>query len=277
MSRKLILSLFTCSVIMALMIVGLHVQPAKAQDATPTATAGTDETDDDVRMEVSGTVTEVTDRNQSITIVTLTTEDGETIEVKVNPASADADLLTVGAQVTLVVSVEDDGEEMVVKEVTLDEPEVTATPTLTSTPCGDGGCPPTATPTEVPTAAPTEAATCGGNNAHPVATRLAEAFEVEYDEIMAWHCQGMGFGNIAKAYKMAELLKGKGGLTAADYLNMKLSGKGWGQIMKDAGVSPNELAMGQVLKGKKDKGAGATGKIKKTKQPKGKGKGNMGD
>ena len=51
----------------------------------------------------------------------------------------------------------------------------------------------------------TESASCGGNGGqHPVATRLADAFGVSYDEIMGWHCKGYGFGNIAKAYLLAQ-------------------------------------------------------------------------
>jgi hypothetical protein len=275
MSRKLILSLFTGAIIMALMVVGLHVQPVKAQEPTLTPTAVTDETADDVRMEVTGTVVSVTPVNGSVSIVILDTDEGE-IEVKVNPASIGADKLTVDAEVTVVVSVEDDGEEMVVKEVALVEPEATevATEAATEVPTEVPTEVATEVATEVPTAVATEAATCGGNNAHPVATRLAAEFNVSYDVIMGWHCQGMGFGNIAKAYLLAR----KTGKTAAEYLNDKLSGKGWGQIMKDADVKPGELAPGQVIKGNKHNGddtaTNGKGKGKGNKDKGGKGKGN---
>jgi len=249
---------------MALMVVGLHIQPARAQESTATATVGADDTD--TRIEVSGTVVSVTPVNDSVSIVTL--DDGT--ELKVNPASAGADLLTVGADVTIVASMDDDSEDLVIKTVTLTAPEATDEPTEVATDVATETATPEATEvaTDVPTAVATEAATCGGNNAQPVATRLADAFGVSYDEIMAWHCQGMGFGNIAKAYLLAQ--KGKDGKTAADYLNMKLSGQGWGQIMKDAKVSPSELAMGQAIKGNKHSGddTATNGKGK------GKGKGN---
>jgi len=275
------------------MLTGLYTSPVKAQDATPVPTEDAGE-EEDVRIEFTGEVISVEQQDSSnILIVTLLTYEGE-VEIKVNPATESseegstlADLLVVGESLTIIASMDDDGEELVAvaKDVSVAEEEVETTPTPEPTPCEGEGCP-TATPTLEPTPAATEAATCGGNNAHPVASRLAESFDVSYDEIMGWHCQGMGFGGIAKAYIMAEKLaeklgEGAEGLyTAEELLLMKQSGMGWGQIRKqvaeesEVDIHPSELAPGGVIKGKGKKDAddadatGKNGKPAKTKKPK---------
>ncbi len=108
---------------------------------------------------------------------------------------------------------------------------------------------PTATPTLVPTAAFTPSSTplpddCNRPD-HPVAQRLAEAFGVPYEVIMGYHCQGFGFGEIARAY----LLAAETGVDPQAYFDMKASGMGWGQIVREAGVHPSNLSPGQVING----------------------------
>src|SRR5262249_23511739 len=134
---------------------------------------------------------------------------------------------------------------------------------------------PTLEPTDIATGTPeatdiatgTAVATCGGNNAHPVATRLAAAFGVSYDEIMGYHCQGIGFGNITKAYLLAK----KAGKSAADFFALRQSGEGWGQIMKSEGVKGKDLSLGQAMKG--DNGNNSNGNGNGNGNGKGKGKG----
>jgi uncharacterized membrane protein YgcG len=110
-------------------------------------------------------------------------------------------------------------------------PTVTATPTLTVTPTL------TLEPTQV---------VCGNPN-HPVAQQIADTFGVSYDEVMAFHCAGNGFGNIVRAYALAAAA---GDLSqTATYLTRHQSGEGWGQIVRESGVHPSELAPGRVLKG----------------------------
>ncbi|HEX2906010.1 MAG TPA: hypothetical protein VHO69_04075 [Phototrophicaceae bacterium] len=104
---------------------------------------------------------------------------------------------------------------------------------------------PEVTPEMTPEA-PADAA-CNGPE-HPVGQAIAETFGVPYDEVMAFHCSGMGFGNIVRAYSLA---KASGG-NAKDYLERHQKGEGWGNIRKESGVDATELAPGQVLKpGKK--------------------------
>lgn len=120
------------------------------------------------------------------------------------------------------------------------EPEITPEPEVTPEPGDDE------TPVE----------TCGNPN-HPIATRIAAEFEVTPEEVMALHCQGNGFGNIARAYMLARAANEnsddpENNKTAEDFLDEHKSGKGWGQIVKDSEVHPSALAPGKVFNGKKN-------------------------
>jgi hypothetical protein len=131
-------------------------------------------------------------------------------------------------------------------------PDLTPTPiwTATLTPIWSPTWSPTPvfTPTWSPTPvvsgtpAPTQAA-CNHPD-QPVAHRLADAFGVGYDEIMGWFCQGFGFGEIARAYLLADAT----GVPAATYFAQRQSGLGWGEIVKQTGVHPSDLAPGQVIR-----------------------------
>ena len=79
-------------------------------------------------------------------------------------------------------------------------PEATETPeaTLEVTP----EVTPEATLEVTPEVTPTEEV-CNFPN-HPVALRISEAFNVTYEEVIAWHCQGFGFGEITRAYLLAD-------------------------------------------------------------------------
>ena len=82
---------------------------------------------------------------------------------------------------------------------------------------------------------------------------LATFFDVPYDEIMDWHEDGIGFGNVAKAYFVVNLL-GDEDLTVEHVLDEKLSGTGWGQVMKALGLSPSskDKNLGEVMSGHGD-------------------------
>ena len=53
---------------------------------------------------------------------------------------------------------------------------------------------------------------------HPVAEALASEFEVDYEVIISWHCDGFGFGEISRALLLAETL---GDVTAEELLALK--------------------------------------------------------
>jgi len=257
MSKRIVLGLVSAFLILSMATMGIQTSPVRADDAT--------EAPDDVApvaVEISGTVASVTPHGNGA--VTVVLEDGT--EIVVNHATDGGDAIEVGQSFTFIANIDDDGDGLTAKTVTLDEPEATETVDPNATP------EPTLDPSATP-AATTEAATCGGPNAHPVATRLSDAFGVPYDEVMGLHCGGMGFGNIARAYQLAE----KTGKSVDEILAMLADGGGWGKIMKDAGIKPNELAPGQVIKGHKHGDATETADDGSTTQKgKGNGKGNSG-
>jgi hypothetical protein len=95
---------------------------------------------------------------------------------------------------------------------------------------------------------------------HPVALALANEFAYAYDDdadsaysvIADWHCSGKGFGEIARALLIAEKFKGEEGetVTPEEVMAMRDEGMGWGQIKKEFGVKPSDLAPGRVISGK---------------------------
>lgn len=168
------------------------------------------------------------------------------------PVLANGDIVLVTGvfidEITLVVVSFELFAEEVTPTPTVD-PLATLTPTVdplaTVTPTVD----PLLTPTVDPLLTPTAVALCGNQN-HPVAQRIAETFEVTYEEVMALHCDGNGFGNIVRAYALAEAAED--GTTAQDYIDRHQNGEGWGQILRDSDVHPSELAPGRVLRGGED-------------------------
>jgi hypothetical protein len=264
MSRKTVLTTAAALLLITIAAMNLQSGPARAQGSgvISVATSATDPDDIDVRVEIKGVIESITPQSNSVSIILLT--DGTSLLV--NPATQGASDLEPGQMITVIASL--DGDQLVAKIITV--AAATAVPTDSATP---PETPPTAAPsTPSATPAATAAATCGGNNAHPVATRLADAFGVSYDEIMGWHCKGFGFGEIAKAY----LLKKQTGKEAAEYLGMRTAGKGWGQIIKEAGVKPKDLAPGSAIRGTKDKPDKPDKPTKAPKDPNPGGKGGKG-
>jgi hypothetical protein len=90
-------------------------------------------------------------------------------------------------------------------------------------------------------------AACLARTDHPVATRLADTFEVSYTEIMKWHCDGIGFGEIARAYLIARHSK----LTVDQIFTLRKKHMGWGQIIKASGLKAKDIAGLGKLMGKK--------------------------
>lgn len=81
---------------------------------------------------------------------------------------------------------------------------------------------------------------------HPVAQRLAETFDVPYEEVMALHESGIGFGVIGRAYLTAEASDGD--LTFEDVLELHQSGMGWGKIKHEYGIHPGGNGLGQIMR-----------------------------
>lgn len=137
-----------------------------------------------------------------------------------------------------------DGDEPeATPEPTLDvTPEVTPEATLEATPEVTPEATLEVTPDVTPEA--TIAPDICNRPGHPVAQAIADTFGVPYEEVMAFHCAGNGFGNIVRAYTLAQASGGK----AKDYIERHKSGEGWGQIRKDSDIDSAELAPGRVLK-----------------------------
>jgi hypothetical protein len=82
---------------------------------------------------------------------------------------------------------------------------------------------------------------------HPVAASLAEAFGVDESVIMGWHCDGNGFGNIARALMVSADVEG---YSVDDLLVATSIGNHWNQIIREAGLSPSEFSLGRVISGR---------------------------
>ncbi len=89
----------------------------------------------------------------------------------------------------------------------------------------------------------------GETGQHPVAALLAEYFGVDYEELMAYHDSGVGFGLLARAYFLANLLADEG-FTVEDILTMKESGKGFGYFLHEYGIHPGSYNLGAIMSGK---------------------------
>jgi hypothetical protein len=76
-----------------------------------------------------------------------------------------------------------------------------------------------------PLAAQDEAPACS-----PPASRLAQMMNVACEELMAWHEQGFGYGQIMAAWRLSQ---GSAGQTVSwqDLLAAHQEGQGWGQVM----------------------------------------------
>jgi hypothetical protein len=95
---------------------------------------------------------------------------------------------------------------------------------------------------------------------HPVAAAIAEHFEADYSEIQGLHQDGFGFGVIARAYFVGEML----GITPTVLLDEFASGKGWGVILKEYELHPGlgrNKNLGYIMSGRwlNDQDAGSLG------------------
>ncbi len=112
-------------------------------------------------------------------------------------------------------------------------PTETETATLTPTPTVTGTLAtetPTLTMTVTPSVMPkNETSRCDNNtNPQPEGLRLAQRYQVPYEEIMTWFCKGFGFGEIDLAYGLSL----ESGIPASEIFRMRSDGMGWGNIKK---------------------------------------------
>ncbi len=102
-------------------------------------------------------------------------------------------------------------------------------------------------PVEEPVDEPDDTPLACGKEDHPVITALADEFELEYDVVMGYFCDGYGVGEIARALLLAEQTD----MAAEDVLAMREDGMGWGNIVKELDVNPSSLAPGRVISAEK--------------------------
>jgi hypothetical protein len=80
---------------------------------------------------------------------------------------------------------------------------------------------------------------------HPVGIVIALYFNIPYTQVMELHNEGLGFGEIARAYLTA--MASGGALTPEEILAMRQEGVGWGEIKKDYGVHPGGNGLGSIM------------------------------
>ncbi len=182
---------------------------------TPAAVTAAPAGDFAVAMTLSGTIQSVQKNDAGGLTVVL--DDGTPILVA---SSQSADPALAPGQAITVTANFDENNQLVASSLVVDT-SATAQPTAAS-----------------PAVSTTQATSCL-KSSQPVAARLAASFDVTSDEILRWFCQGFGFGEIAKAYVLAQQ---SGKYSVAQILAMRKSGEGWGQLVKKAGVSPSALA-----------------------------------
>ncbi|MBZ0300361.1 MAG: hypothetical protein K8J31_11490 [Anaerolineae bacterium] len=230
---------------LALLLTLALIGPLAAQDDDA---ALADLTEDDATV-VIGTIS--FNENGDIVVSSADETSGEITSYIIAPAGAfTPSSVQEGDLVIIIGRLLPDG--MTVQAMTfeffIEEEEPEATPeveaTAESTPEVE------ATPEMTPEAEVTEEpvfVSCGNTN-HPVAARLAEEFGVSQESIVAMHCEGNGFGNIARALLLARA--NAEGMMAEDFLNRHHGGEGWGNIVKESGVNPAQLAPGRIGKDK---------------------------
>jgi hypothetical protein len=113
-----------------------------------------------------------------------------------------------------------------------------------------------------------------GREGHPVLTAYSEEFDVPYEDLAEYHCDGNGMGEIGRALLLADAT----GLSYEEILAMR-EDMGWGQIkkelMEEYDLSPRDLAPGRVISGRHD-GEDDEESGQRTPPGQGKDKGNKG-
>jgi hypothetical protein len=108
-------------------------------------------------------------------------------------------------------------------------------------------------PTEEPQVGTTGETNCTGTNPHPVGQSIADTYDVSYEQVMTWFCDGYGFGEITLALETAKVATD---YTAGDLLASKGQGKGWGKVWQELGLIGNAKDAGPPPHAKNDKDKG---------------------
>lgn len=107
-----------------------------------------------------------------------------------------------------------------------------ATQTLTKIPV-EVATPTIQPATSVPTEEPETADQCNTSETHPIGQSIAETFEVEYEEVMKWFCEGNAFEDILLALETRDLSD----VPVEVLLDKKMKGMEWEQIWQEFGLN----------------------------------------
>lgn len=72
---------------------------------------------------------------------------------------------------------------------------------------------------------------CSSLDPHPLAVSMTEKFEVTYEEVMTWYCDGAAFSDILLALETVELAD----ITVEELLTM-IEDKSWEEIWDELGI-----------------------------------------
>jgi hypothetical protein len=73
-----------------------------------------------------------------------------------------------------------------------------------------------------------------GGRQHPVGSRIAQGYGVDYGTVMGWFCNGhYGFGQIVLALQTSQFVE----FTPGDLLAMKSERGGWGVVWRELGFT----------------------------------------
>jgi len=74
---------------------------------------------------------------------------------------------------------------------------------------------------------------CAVLNPHPIAQGMVETFDISYDEVMTWYCDGYAFSDILLALETSDLAD----IPVPDLLPL-VKDQSWDEIWDDLGINP---------------------------------------
>jgi hypothetical protein len=87
---------------------------------------------------------------------------------------------------------------------------------------------------------------------HPIAVILADEFDYDLATIHDWHDEeGFGYGEIARMLLIVDLSEDEE-VDIDLIMELREGGAGWGQIVREVGLNPRDLAPGRVISGRYD-------------------------